>query len=108
MPGDSPDDAFPIIWDDPADANSAWIFDPVHAPEPVPALSYDLNTGPFVKGFGWSRPILVNSYVYFEVRPIPEAVQRAAAAVVPGATRHLRDGQLIEVDGTAGDVRVVG
>ena len=83
------DDAFPVEWEDPGDAECAWQFDPVHTPEPVPVLSYDLNTGPFVKGFGWSRPTQVNYYVYFEVRPVPEAVQRATAA--PDLDR-LRDG----------------
>ncbi|MCI0778311.1 MAG: pyruvate, phosphate dikinase, partial [Chloroflexi bacterium] len=31
-----------------------------------------------------------------------------AVLAVPGATRLLKDGQLVEVDGTAGTVRVVG
>ena len=65
MPTESASD-FPVKWDNPADAERYWEHDPVHSPDAVKPLAFELNSGPFVEGFGWGgRPKQVNYYVYF-------------------------------------------
>ena len=62
-------DAFPVEWDDPADAERSWRFDPMHAPDVTTPLSFDLYYEPFVSGFGRGTPRTTrlrqaNYYVY--------------------------------------------
>ncbi|MDP6511569.1 MAG: PEP-utilizing enzyme [SAR202 cluster bacterium] len=59
-------DGFPVHWDNPKDANLHWGFDPMHTPDVMSPLGFDLYYEPFVRGF--SDPLmarLVNHYAYF-------------------------------------------
>ena len=86
-------DAFPVEWEDPAHAKIAWVHDPVHSPDAVKPLAFDLATMPFVAGFGWmpQDPILVNYYVYYPYAPIP-APSDDAPPPPPGTNDRLREG----------------
>lgn len=69
--------AFPVTWDDPRDAERSWRYDTEHLPDPVKPLDYDLQLGPFLKGFGWFDVRYVNYYVY--VAPPQGPAARAGA-----------------------------
>ena len=86
-------DAFPIEWDDPSHAEVAWQHDPVHSPDAVKPLAFDLATMPFVAGFGWMAqdPILVNYYVYYPAAA-PPAPSDDAPPPPPGTNDRLREG----------------
>ena len=34
---------FPIVWDDPADAEQIWRYDPVHMPSAIAPLEFELG-----------------------------------------------------------------
>ena len=36
---------FLVSWDDPSDAGLLWRLDPIHYPDPLPALEHDLHQG---------------------------------------------------------------
>src|SRR5437660_1817453 len=57
---------FPVHWDNPADAEITWQFDPMHAPVAVTPLGFDLFMEPFVGSFGLFRLCLQNYYMYFQ------------------------------------------
>ncbi len=50
-------DEFPVQWDDPADAERTWTYDPMHSPRVIPPLGHELHTGPLMTGFakGWTE-----------------------------------------------------
>jgi pyruvate,water dikinase len=65
-------DAFPVSWDHPADAGRSWNYDPMHAPDVMTPLGFDLFFRPFFEGFGAGgeavyRAHLANYYVYHYV-----------------------------------------
>jgi phosphohistidine swiveling domain-containing protein len=60
---------FPVVWDDPADAQLTWRFDPMHNPGAVTPLGFDLYLGPFVSGFGMLRATYQNYYAFYHQRP---------------------------------------
>ncbi len=43
---------FPVRWDDPADAELTWAFNPMHSLDVRPPLEFDLVNRPFMRGFG--------------------------------------------------------
>jgi pyruvate,water dikinase len=58
--------AFPVVWDDPADAEKTWHYNPEHMPLPLSPLAFELALAPFLRGFGWGmNPKQVNYYTYF-------------------------------------------
>jgi pyruvate,water dikinase len=58
--------AFPVTWDDPADAEKTWYFNAEHLPMTFTPLAFELVLAPFLRGFGWGMvPKLVNYYGYF-------------------------------------------
>lgn len=61
-------DQFPVIWDDPADALRHWEFDPMHAPDVITPLGFELLDEQFLKGFGLGTDVrLVNHYMFMHV-----------------------------------------
>ena len=75
MADETATDAFPVQWDDPADAETCWQYDPEHTPGAIEPLAFDLGLGPFIEGFGWGlRPRVFNYYPFFRWQ------QRAAAS----------------------------
>ena len=57
---------FPVTFDDPADAEKSWQYDPVHTPGAIPPLNFELGLGPFIEGFGWGmQPIQMNYYPFY-------------------------------------------
>ncbi len=84
--------AFPVQWEDPADAGASWFFDITHTPGVMTPLGYDLYYGPFISGFRVLRTSYVNRYVYMTAPPIPPGVDFAQPPVdlprlVNGAAR---------------------
>ena len=78
-------DAFPVRWDDPADAGRSWNYDRMHAPDVMSPLGFDLFFGPFFEGFGAGRDAvyrahLANYYVYHHVGAADHTEQPATAA----------------------------
>ncbi|MGB2694576.1 MAG: PEP-utilizing enzyme [Dehalococcoidia bacterium] len=60
---------FVVEWEDPADAETCWQYDPVHTPGAISPLACDLAMRPFVEGFGWwSKALWVNYYMFYPVR----------------------------------------
>ncbi len=86
-------DAFPIEWEDPTHARQAWQHDPIHSPNAVKPLSFELASKPFVAGFGWMAqdPILVNNYIYYQAAA-PPAPPGPETALPPGTFDRLREG----------------
>jgi len=86
-------DEFPIEWDDPAHAEIAWEFDPVHTPNATHPLDFDLAIGPFVGGFGWMTqdPIHVNFYMYYPHVPRTDP-SGGNEGPPPDATDNIRAG----------------
>jgi pyruvate,water dikinase len=62
---------FPVHWDNPADADLSWRFDPMHTPEVTTPLSFDLYMEPFIRGFGMLRLCQQNYYVYVHQPTMP-------------------------------------
>ncbi len=61
--------AFPVTWENQADAERCWEHDPVHLPNAMTPLEFELGIGPFVDGFGWGmKPHYFNYYVFYESR----------------------------------------
>jgi len=58
--------AFPVVWDDPADAEKTWFYNAEHMPMTFTPAAFELVLAPFLRGFGWGMvPKLVNFYGYF-------------------------------------------
>ncbi len=81
--------AFPVHWDDPADAQLCWRFSAEHMPNAVSPLEFELGTKRFLEGFGWGMvPRQFNYFIYFALRgapgeqmpaqPTPDSVREAA------------------------------
>lgn len=86
---------FPVVWDDPAQAQRSWQRDRFHMPDPVPQLAWDVQRGCFVRGMTaalrrYHVPLdieltRVNTYVYLGLPGGPptgvdvEAMKAAAA-----------------------------
>jgi pyruvate,water dikinase len=69
---------FPIVWDDPADAELVWHYDPVHMPDALAPLEFELGMERFLEGFGWGMiPKQFNYYTFFTISP--ERVTRPQA-----------------------------
>lgn len=57
--------AFPVVWDDPADAEKTWHYNPEHMPLPLSPLAFELALAPFLRGFGWGMtPRQFNYYTF--------------------------------------------
>ncbi len=57
---------FSITWDDPADAEKTWHYNPEHMPMPMAPLPFELALAPFLRGFGWGmNPRQFNYYTFF-------------------------------------------
>jgi pyruvate,water dikinase len=66
------DAAFPIEWEDPADADVCWRYDAEHTPGAYAPLEFELGMGPFLNGFGWGlQPRHINFFIYDRVAPPP-------------------------------------
>ena len=67
-------DEFPVKWDDPADADLTWAYNPMHQPDVRPPLELDLVNRPFMQGFGMAltelgfetdiRTLQANYYIF--------------------------------------------
>jgi hypothetical protein len=55
---------FPLHWDNPADGELNWRFDPMHNPDVATPLSFDVYMEPLIRGFGFLRLCQQNYYVY--------------------------------------------
>jgi pyruvate,water dikinase len=62
---------FPLHWDNLADADLSWRFDPMHTPDATTPLSFDLYMEPFIRGFGILRLCVQNYYVYVHQPAMP-------------------------------------
>jgi phosphohistidine swiveling domain-containing protein len=62
---------FPLHWDNPADADLTWRFDPMHTPDVTTPLSFDLYMEPFIRGFGMLRICQQNYYVFVHMPGAP-------------------------------------
>jgi pyruvate,water dikinase len=79
--------AFPVTWDDPADAEQCWRFSAEHMPNAVPPLEFELGTKRFLEGFGWGMvPKQFNYYIYFAFDPA--AAGPTPPEVTPAAMRE--------------------
>jgi phosphohistidine swiveling domain-containing protein len=66
MTTEAASDTFPVVWDDPADAERCWRFSAEHMPSAVTPLEFELGTQRFLEGFGWGMvPRPFNYYIYF-------------------------------------------
>jgi len=65
---------FPVAWDNPADGDLSWRFDPMHTPDVTTPLSFDLYMEPFIRGFGMLRLCVQNYYVYVHQPAMPPSV----------------------------------
>ena len=102
-------EAFPVHWDDPADATQSWNHDPMHAPDVMSPLGFDLFFKPFFEGFGAGgeaayRAHQANYYVYHNVgaaarsgQPSEEAHARALFGDLASAGARWRNEVLPEV-----------
>jgi pyruvate,water dikinase len=93
--------AFPVHFDNPADAKLTWLFSPDHMPQAYSPLGFELALSPFLQGFGWGmRPVQQNYYVYFVTEPENATAQRQAtpdAAYLREAARVWNEEALPEV-----------
>ena len=93
--------AFPVTWDDPADAQEMWLFDAAHCTAPMTPLDFDLRMAPMTEGTNWasaryglplaSEPRLINSFV-FQKAITQEFTPEEAARVWAEADDSLREG----------------
>ena len=94
------DAAFPVEWENPADAQLTWRFSAEHMPLAVTPLEFELGTQRFLEGFGWGMvPRQFNYYIYFALGGPSQdpAPPPATAASVREAGRRWRDDILPEV-----------
>ena len=89
-------DQFPVTWDDPAAALRHWEFDPMHSPDVLTPLGFELLEEQFLKGFGLGTDVrLVNHYMFMHVELDAKRVEtltggRTETVEVYGATNHYR------------------
>ena len=98
----NPSDEFPVHWDDPADAERTWMFDPMHSPDVVTPLSLDLYFQPFVEGFGMGFSLRAfNYYTYMNIaaEPPPESSPEETLNELSQAWGRWQDHILPEVQG---------
>ncbi len=97
----APAEAFPIVWDEPEDAQLCWRFDIEHTPDVVTPLGFDLYYGPFVNGFGWLRACLQNYYVYnwWQEGNYERVAEQFDTAQLIVAAKHFWDKIVPEVEG---------
>ena len=93
--------AFPLIWDDPKDAELTWFFDIEHTPDVMTPLGFDLYFGPFINGFRWLRACLQNYYVYnwWPAGTGENAARNTTLEQLKEASRHFWDKIVPEVEG---------
>ncbi len=60
---------FPVTWNDPADSQLTWLYDPMHAPDPVTPAAGEFWNRMYNRYMG-CRVILVNGYL-FSTQPTP-------------------------------------
>lgn len=65
---------FSVTWQEPADAQQSWLFDPMHMPAPVCQLGGEFWDRMFTKYMS-ARTVFVNGYG-FSTPPIPPAPTR--------------------------------
>lgn len=104
---------FPVTWDNPADAEICWQYDPVHLPSAVAPLEFELGLGPFLEGFGWGmRPQQFNYYVFYTMEPRARGgggdAGRSIAEQVREGGRRWREEVLPEVLGHTERYRTTG
>jgi pyruvate,water dikinase len=100
---------FPVVWDDPADAEKTWFHNPEHMPMTFTPAAFELVLAPFLRGFGWGMvPKLVNFYGYFSFHGPRDAnePQVADAAYLHMAAARWREQILPEVKGYIDDYRM--
>ena len=93
-------DHFPVHWDDPADAERTWMFDPMHSPDVVTPLSFDRYFQPFVQGFGEGfnlRAFNYYTYMHIAMEPPPETSQEETLNQLSQAWGRWQDKILPEV-----------
>ncbi len=100
-PAATPTAAFPVEWEDPADAQEMWLFDAAHCTAPMTPLDFDLRMAPMTEGTNWasaryglplaSEPRLINSFVY-QKAITKELAPDEAARVWAAADDSLREG----------------
>lgn len=101
-------DAFPVVWDDPADAGVTWSFARLHYPHPVTLLTHELrilsqDTGMLRADAVIERPAQrlsrrINTYHYRGVRPLPLPPEELAAR------RRRSEERLVSLARRIGDV----
>jgi phosphohistidine swiveling domain-containing protein len=111
--------AFPVHFDDPADAQLCWRYDREHMPETLSPIGFELGLSPFLQGFGWGmRPIQINYYTYFVVdqpphgeRPpspvdieyLEKSARRWNDEILPEVLRHIEQYRTTDFDALSGD-----
>jgi pyruvate,water dikinase len=79
--------AFPVHFDDPADAQRCWHFSAEHMPNALTPLEFELGLKRFLEGFGWGMvPRQFNHFVYFALQPSPG--QQAPVPATPDSLRE--------------------
>jgi phosphohistidine swiveling domain-containing protein len=91
---------FPVSWDNPADGDLSWRFDPMHTPDVTTPLSFDLYMEPFIRGFGMLRLCQQNYYVYVHQPGMPpSAAGPVPVAAIYAGGRRWREEIIPEVQG---------
>jgi phosphohistidine swiveling domain-containing protein len=121
---DAPTSTFPVTWDDPRDAGYAWIFDRMHAPEPMTLADAVAFRSAFDHGFttaarAYGVPMRaltrrINTYLYLALVPAdwptdqhPNGEDRLEAAIgrlgelwddeyLPEIQRHLQHWEALD------------
>jgi pyruvate,water dikinase len=76
---------FPIVFENPADAEKSWQYDPVHTPGAMPPLNFELGLGPFIEGFGWGmQPIQMNYFPFYSFGQRPAEQEGVPKSNDPG------------------------
>lgn len=89
--------AFPLQWDDPADAERIWMFDAMHTPHVQTPLGFELYMEPFLRGFGMVRSCQQNYYAYMHMLEMPPVGGAVEPEVVKMGGRRWREEILPEV-----------
>jgi len=92
--------AFPVHWDNPADAELTWRFDPMHTPEVTTPLGFDLYMEPFIRGFGMIRLCQQNYYTYMHQSFVPPSgSNKVPVEAIHAGARRWREDIIPEVRG---------
>ena len=96
--------AFPIHWDDPADAQRTFMIDLMHQPNPVSPLSQTTSARTFP--YGWAaaaaelnlplgKPVVrYQNYYQFELQHVPEPISPEVAAEREKVTQETMQGEI--------------